>query len=268
MKENIKSTPAPMVQTFHICQANTHVFRDLYMYTTMFVLVLSGSKRVVQSTDEGIKIRPGELLIFPSGSFITIENRIISGGDYQAFCVSYPDELIDRVFNMKTRHADKSKALHITALPAGLIEMIRALPESTSNKSIPEALRLNKALEPLVWLQSMEIMLKTPNDKRIDCKLRDLISGAPDRKWRINDVASAFGYSEATLRRKLTECGTSFSEIVTNVRLECGLTMLQTTNLPISTIALESGFSTPSHFSDIFKQRFHIQPKHIRDPSH
>ena len=68
----------------------------------MFVLVLSGTKRVVQHIDTGMEVEPGELHIFLSGSFITIENRIVSGDDYKTFCVSYPDSMIDCVFDAKT----------------------------------------------------------------------------------------------------------------------------------------------------------------------
>jgi transcriptional regulator GlxA family with amidase domain len=46
--------------------------------------------------------------------------------------------------------------------------------------------------------------------------------------------------------------------------LEYGLSLLQTTDMQISQIALECGFKTPSHFSDSFRKRFNIAPKMIR----
>lgn len=254
----------PQVQVFKICQANTHAFRDLYIYNTMLVLVLSGSKRVVQNIENGVTVKPGELLIFPSGSFITIENRIISGGDYQAFCISYPDELVYQVFESKSSHTEKNKAVHINELPAGLATLIEDLPSTLSCSSLPPDLITHKSVEPLIWLKSMGVILDIPSSKSIDCKIRNLIMLDPAKKWRINDIAHAFGYSEATLRRKLADCNTTFSDIVINVRMEYGLTLLQTTDKPISQIALDSGFATPSHFSDVFRQRFNIQPKHIR----
>lgn len=70
--------------------------------------------------------------------------------------------------------------------------------------------------------------------------------------------------SEATLRRSLAGSGQGFARILHNARLERGLALLQTTDLPISRIALDCGFGTPSHFSDSFRKRFGIPPKSIR----
>lgn len=87
-----------MVKSFQINQATTHVFQDLYMHNTMVILVQSGSKVVRNDKQNAIDVHPGELLIFPSGTYITIENRIISGEDYNAWCVSYPDQYIQSMF--------------------------------------------------------------------------------------------------------------------------------------------------------------------------
>jgi transcriptional regulator GlxA family with amidase domain len=66
------------------------------------------------------------------------------------------------------------------------------------------------------------------------------------------------------LRRLLVKSGQGFAKTLLNTRLEHGLSMLQTTNVPVSQIALDCGFKTPSHFSDAFRKRFEIRPKEIR----
>lgn len=118
--------------------------------------------------------------------------------------------------------------------------------------------------EPLVWLKSMGLHIATPREKTIDCQIRDIISADPSLKWRAADIASSLGMSEPTLRRRLQEQDATFSSLLMSVRLEHGLTMLQTTTVSISQIAMECGFATPSHFSDSFKARFGLSPKGIR----
>jgi AraC-like DNA-binding protein len=50
------------------------------------------------------------------------------------------------------------------------------------------------------------------------------------------------------------------SKILLNTRLEYGLALLQTTTSNVSEIAYGCGFSTPSHFADLFKKRSGLQP--------
>lgn len=254
----------PDVRTFLINQATTKTFRELYVEQTMIVLVQSGSKRVRQSNGEAIEILPGGLLIFPAGTFITIENRIISGVDYAAYCVSYPDSYLEGIFQAIEGSRKNASAIHLDPCPQDLALLLRELESLSADKVLPEEVRRHRMLEPLVWLRALGIALPIPHEKTLDCRLRDLLSADPAHKWRSQEVASQMGFSEATFRRKLQKCGATFSSILMNVRLELGLTLLQTTQLPISQIALDCGFATPSHFSDSFKARFDLQPKSIR----
>ncbi len=254
------------VKTFLISQATTHKFRDLYIFNTMLVLIQTGSKSVKTSDRSTIDAHPGELLVFPSGTSITIENRIISGSDYSAWCVSYPDALIRMVFDSVNTGIRDSSAIHLEKCPKKLVTLLKNIGEVQTSKSTPKEIILHRICEPLIWLKSLGIFLSTPTEKSLEYRLRDLITSEPGHRWRANDVAAEFGYSEATLRRRLQQLNTTFSAILMNVRLEYGLSLLQTTQMPISQIALESGFSTPSHFSEAFRTRFDIPPKYIRKP--
>lgn len=263
----MKSKPTePSVKTFKIVQATTHRFRDLYIYNTMLVLVEAGAKSVRPAPTSQFDVLPGELLIFPSGKLITIENRIISGSDYRAWCVSYPDELVESVFGLKDPKAEHTAAINVGHCPERLAAQLRGLEDIQAEKGTPAEIIEHRLREPLVWLKSMGLNLATPKEKTIDCQIRDIISADPSHKWRSADIASSLGMSEPTLRRRLQEQNTTFSTVLMNVRLEHGLTMLQTTTVPISQIAMECGFATPSHFSDSFKARFELSPKGIRKP--
>lgn len=255
------------VVTFTINQARTHLFRDLYIANTMLVLVQSGSKQVRPADDEPLDVTAGELLIFPSGTFITIENRIISGNDYIAWCASYPDELIEEVFGQENINAALPSAIAVGKCPEELSAMLKQLTHVVKDGDLPETIKRHRQLEPLIWLKSMGVSLATKHEKSLDQRLRELFSTNLENRWRANDVAHEFGLSEATFRRRLQDCQTSFSETLMTVRLEHGLTLLQTTHEPISQIAMICGFATPSHFSDAFKTRFEISPKFIRHPA-
>ena len=71
--------------------------------------------------------------------------------------------------------------------------------------------------------------------------------------------------SEATLRRRLAADGTSFSALLTDLRMTRALGMLQTTDLPVGTIAAEVGYASASRFALRFRDRFGVSPSAIRD---
>jgi AraC-like DNA-binding protein len=77
-------------------------------------------------------------------------------------------------------------------------------------------------------------------------------------------VASAFAMSEATLRRKLADEGTSLSTILVDARMSFALTLLQSTTQPVTQIALAVGYQTPSQFAVRFRDRFGFVPTSVR----
>ncbi len=252
------------MQVFRITQSTTQTFRNLYMHKTMLVFVQVGSKQLHPETDNSLTVYPGQLLIFPSGTFITLENRILSGVDYQAYCICYSDDMVAEIFSQQKAFSKISSAIHIKYCSAEFISRVQGLEQLISSSELPNEIKHHYLLEPLVWLKSMGVELSTISVKPLDCQLRDFIASDVSKKWRSSEVATEFGFSEATLRRKLKELKTSLSSIIMDVRLEYGLTKLQSTQQPISQIALDCGFSTPSHFTDAFKSRFDIPPRVLR----
>lgn len=86
----------------------------------------------------------------------------------------------------------------------------------------------------------------------------------PGREWRIGTLAARLAMSEPTLRRRLAEAGTSATEIIADVHLTAALTLLQTSSVPITQIASEVGYLSPSWFAARFRARFGISPAQIR----
>ncbi len=251
------------VSCFNISQHNTSVFKDLYMHQTLLVLIKKGFKRVNPDSKSSLNAQPGELLVFPSGQFITIENRVISGTNYSALGISYPNEVVNEVFSPRTRKK-ASNVVHIESCPQGLIDSINKMISIQCDETTPDHIIEYKSIEPLIWLKSMGYEFPVIEQRDLECKIRDLIVADTSKHWRSEEVAKTFAMSEATMRRHLRKKRTSFSAILQNVRLEKGLTLLQTSNLPITEIALDCGFSTPSHFSQAFKDRFNLRPSDVK----
>ncbi len=79
----------------------------------------------------------------------------------------------------------------------------------------------------------------------------------------INHVASKLYISPRTLNRKLAKVGTTFKATLNNYRLEVALKLLKESNIAVTTIAYQLGFSEISSFSRAFKRWTGYSPTEI-----
>jgi AraC-like DNA-binding protein len=54
------------------------------------------------------------------------------------------------------------------------------------------------------------------------------------------------------------------SELLVDVRMSLALTLLQATSLPVTQIAMNAGYESPSRFAVRFRQRFGFAPTAVR----
>jgi AraC-like DNA-binding protein len=78
-----------------------------------------------------------------------------------------------------------------------------------------------------------------------------LTSGAPS----MQSVARAHGLSERSLRRHLADAGTTFRELVEEVRIDRAVELLRQGKLQVTEVAFMVGFSDLSAFSRAFKRK-------------
>lgn len=98
----------------------------------------------------------------------------------------------------------------------------------------------------------------------VDAKLRQLIAGRHYHAVPIDQAAKELGVAERSLRRQLSESGTSYKKIVDEVRQARARELLAVAGLPISTIAYDLGFSDPSNFARSFKRWTGESPQDYR----
>ena len=245
-----------------ISQATTATFTDLYFQYTSIFFILVGSKRVLCPINGELIGEAQDVLICPPGSSVTLENRPVCDQDYQAMGICFPQSMINTVFTQKPH-----KPIGIQIIqnhPEQSQQILNSIQNTLEDPSLPIPIKQHRLLEPLIWLKYHSIQLSPDEDEKPLTKVRELIQTNLSHSWRSNEVAAHLAISEATMRRWLAKSGQGFSKILQNTRLEHGLSLLQSTQTPISEIALNCGFKTPSHFSDSFRKRFGIKPSEIR----
>lgn len=252
------------VSVLSISQATTATFTDLYFQHTFLFFIQVGSKRVLCPINGELIGHAADVIIFPPGSMVTMENRPVLDADYRATGVCFPHHMIKAVFANSNTNTEPVGIQIVQAGTDQPLQLLNTIQATLNDPRLPEPIRQHRLLEPLIWLKYHGIHLSPHEEEKPLSKVRRLIETDLSHPWRSNEVADHFAISEATMRRWLAKSGQGFSKILQNTRLEYGLSLLQSTDMPISDIALTCGFKTPSHFSDSFRKRFGIRPSEIR----
>lgn len=86
-----------------------------------------------------------------------------------------------------------------------------------------------------------------------------------DSELEIDAVAKAIGMSRSQMFRKIKALtGLSPSVYIRGIRLQRGKELLESTEMNVSEVAYQVGFSSPTYFSDAFNDAFGFRPSHIR----
>ncbi len=110
-----------------------------------------------------------------------------------------------------------------------------------------------------------------PGNSQVDASSR-LAAAAASRiedgaltEGSVEDLASELGITDRHLRRVIeTEYGVSPIELAQTQRLLLAKRLLTDTRLPITEVALASGFSSLRRFNALFKERYRLNPKDLR----
>ena len=87
----------------------------------------------------------------------------------------------------------------------------------------------------------------------------------PESDVKVDDIGSDIGLSRVQLYRKLKAItGLSPAELLRQMRLQKAHDLIMHSDLPISAIAYDTGFSSPGYFSKCFRDEYGISPSDIR----
>lgn len=92
------------------------------------------------------------------------------------------------------------------------------------------------------------------------------LRASPGARLTLGEAAALCHVSPAYFSRRFAALfGCGFADYVTSYRLHVASRRIATTATPFSTIAYNLGFSSPSHFTARFRQRFGLSPRDYRD---
>ncbi len=94
--------------------------------------------------------------------------------------------------------------------------------------------------------------------------VRHLLLTCLMRDMSLEDVAGKLGVSVRTLRRRLTDRGTSYRQIVDDLRREVAIKYLRDTDMTVEDVAFALGFNDAANFRRAFRRWTSATPQHFR----
>jgi AraC-like DNA-binding protein len=217
------------------------------------ILRVEAGHKVIRGSLE-VTVPVGHLTLMPANLPLDVENHPAPDGPYRATAL-----LIAPGIAAPTGPHTAGVTTDLRALAA----FDRAL-DLCRRPATPQAIRDHAVMEVLLWLDTLGLRLPPPAPPSLSDRIRALAGADLARDWPAAEVARAEGVSEATLRRHLAEEGTGLAALLTDLRMNRALGLLQTTDLPVQEIAFQVGYASPSRFALRFRARFGLAPSAIR----
>ena len=108
-------------------------------------------------------------------------------------------------------------------------------------------------------------ILSKEDRKMLQCAKEHVENHLADPNYTTEQLASDMCMSRMSLYRKLQRTtGQTPTEFARMVRLHAAAEMLRTDGIPVSEVAIRSGFSSPSYFTKCFKEAFGVLPGDYR----
>lgn len=249
--------------TGHITQAGRLGYTSIINDLPLIIMIRRGHK-LIQSSGATLRIDEGEAVAIAAGQAIDFENVAAEDGNYEArWLVIDPAVLAE--FAPPAEADPIGGCQSLGRMPPGLSRAYEQAVEAlTDEDDIPDLVARHKLGELLAWLAAAGWRFPQVVQESYTARIRRLVGGRPETVWSSADICGHLAVSEATLRRRLSEEGTSLRAVLTDVRMTFAMQLLQCSRLPVSEIAAQAGFESQSRFAIRFRHRFGFPPSAIR----
>ncbi|MFJ7794319.1 helix-turn-helix domain-containing protein [Pseudomonas sp. NPDC096950] len=194
---------------------------------------------------------PGVLAHTPVG--VEVFSESASGGEYLLLRL---DEPFARQHLPAVNHRVQSPG-HVQAL--GLARTLRRLMLNPQ----PDSLALEQAALQLVGQASVQVDSRTP--PKAFTRVLDQIAEQFHQPLSLEQLAATYGHNELRFLRDFTRTiGLTPHAYLIEVRLQAARRMIEQTDLPLASIALDAGFAHQSHMGGAFRKHLAMTPSQYR----
>ncbi|MEM1183042.1 MAG: helix-turn-helix transcriptional regulator [Acidobacteriota bacterium] len=242
--------------------------RDIRVNEACVLLVLRGRKQLATSS-RSWTATDGEMLLVPAGLSFWLGNYPRSSGvEYRGLAIRFGADVVElfRQLYGPRMVVDAAAGRWHAPAPAAFLEALGQWIAWSSRRRLDDEVARHRRVELLWLLARAELAghLLTAAHASWRRRVTELFELDPAHPWRIDEVGAKLGVSESTLRRHLQGEGQGFRNLLEEVRLMVGLTLVQESSMAIGRIADAVGYRSQSRFGERFKRRFGMTPSTLR----
>jgi AraC-like DNA-binding protein len=250
--------------TANVVQRSTLRFSKVVVDSPALIMLRHGTK-LLQSGGRRWSVHGGDAIAVGGGQSFDVSNRLSPEGLFEARWLVWDRALIERFEQNNPAARPLSGAMVVKDVSTEFVGAVdRAVGAVSGTSDISEQVAQHRVAELLVWLSAANIRFALPKAVTTVAKLRALFAESLSEAWTMPEVAARLAMSEATLRRRLSAEGTTFGELLTDVRMSFAMTVLQSTDYSVARIASDVGYESASRFAIRFRERFGFAPTAIR----
>jgi AraC-like DNA-binding protein len=239
-------------------------FSNVAVDSPALILLRHGTKSL-QCASRRWTLQGGDAIAVAGGHAFDVSNRLSETGLYEARWLVWDKALIERFEQTAPAARPLAQAMVLKRVGHEFVAVLeRAVDAVRDPSGLAEEVARHRLTELLVWLSVAGIRFASPHAASTSARLRSLLAGSAGEAWTTPQVAARLAMSEATLRRRLSAEGTSFGAVLADVRMSFAMTLLQSTDQPVSHIASEVGYGSASRFAVRFRERFGFAPTAVR----
>ncbi len=260
---------------YYSCPQRDEILQ-LYAKHTQFNFTLSG-KRIFRHGNSTCTSDPKKGLLIKRCAFLQELSPNYEGWDVLVFYLK--DDYLRSIFDEFRPHLSLTNLPEIndSMMDTFVIDnqtrncYISLIPYFGRNKAMPESILESKFKELLFNI------FAHPENKHILAYIMRIVDRYQTPIWevmeanfmydlKVQDFANISNRSLSTFKRDFKKYyKVSPGKWITERRLKKAKSLLETTSKSISDVVFESGFNNASHFSRIFRERFHISPSETQN---
>lgn len=258
----------------HVLQGSALEVLRVHVAQNALIVVDRGIKTVRPAHASPVQAHPGEMLVVVGNQTVDFINAVPDGGHYEARWLVFDDDLLNNPgYRRDAALHNASMRMRAVTVPCPHAQLAHAIASAAAALDpachVPAPIACQRMLETLYWLLEQGIVLYPCSAAQTaSARIRAMAGAHPGRAWAGVDFSRALAISEATLRRRLADEGTSLTTLLADVRMATALTLLQATSRPVADIALAVGYASPSRFAVRFRERFGFSPRAVRGNAH
>lgn len=254
------------VKVFSYCiRAQERVARLTFDHPSV-VVVLSGTKELWLG-DSVQRFAAGVPFVIPAGVTLDLVNiPDLRSGRYESLCITV-DAAVRR--QLRASLAQLPKRLRLPAdfavpLTADLVEAYAHAASSLteSDTGMAHAVARHRLIEILLLIGRTHLSGMLATAGRVE-QVEAVLQSDPGHPWRVEEVARSLHVGASTLRRQLKQAGTSFRQILLDVRMATAAHLLLADH-PVTHAAQAAGYASRSHFARRVRAAHGTLPSDLR----